>query len=156
MVRDVHSVVEQTTDLVEPILEEMGFELVAVEYLSRNGRWVLQLYIDKEGGVTIDDCARVSREIGDLIDVRDIIEHEYVLEVSSPGLDRPLKKLKDFQWAVGRNVKLRTTARPRDGRSNYTGRLERVDGDVLTLEVDGEEFLFSIDEVEKANLVYEF
>ena len=77
------------TKLVEPVLEDMGFELVDVEYLSRHGRWVLVLYIDKEGGVTLDDCARVSGEVGDLIDVKDIIDHEYVLEVSSPGLDRP-------------------------------------------------------------------
>ena len=74
----------------------MDVELVDIEYLSEHGRWVLRIYVDQEGGITLDGCARVSREIGDLIDVKDILQHEYVLEVSSPGLNRPLKKEKDF------------------------------------------------------------
>jgi ribosome maturation factor RimP len=152
---DARTIAQEVTDLVAPILEEMGFELVDVVYVSKSGRWVLQLFIDKEGGVTIDDCAAVSGEIGDLIDVRDIISHEYVLEVSSPGLDRPLKKPKDFGRAVGRKVKIRT-ARPREGRRNFTGRLERVEEGVITLLVDGTERAFTIEELEKANLVYEF
>lgn len=155
MVMDARTVTQEVAGFVEPILEEMGYELVDVAYVSRNGRWVLQLFIDKEGGVTIDDCAAVSREIGDLIDVRDIISHEYVLEVSSPGLDRPLKKMKDFRWAVGRKVRIRT-AQPREGRRNFTGRLERVEEDVITLLVDETELSFSIEGLEKANLVYEF
>ena len=92
----VLSIAEHVAGLVEQSIEDMGFELVDVEYLSVHGKWVLRLYIDKEGGVTIDDCARVSREMGDLIDVKEIIIHEYILEVSSPGVDRPLKKEKDF------------------------------------------------------------
>jgi ribosome maturation factor RimP len=107
MLDNVHLITKKVADLVDPILGELGFELVDVEYLSKHGRWVLRLYIDKEGGVTIDDCALVSREIGDLIDVKDIIRHEYVLEVSSPGLNRPLKKEKDFVWAIGKKIKLR-------------------------------------------------
>ena len=155
MAMDTRTIVEETTRIVEPVLEDMGFELVDVEYLSKGGRMVLQLFIDKDGGVTIDDCAGVSGEIGDLIDVRDIIDHEYVLEVSSPGLDRPLKKLKDFQWASGRTVKIRTK-RPREGRRNYTGRLERVEEEAVTLLVDGGEVTLPLADVEKANLVYEF
>ncbi|NIR14915.1 MAG: ribosome maturation factor RimP, partial [Desulfobacterales bacterium] len=96
------------------ILGGMGFELVDVQYLPKYGRWVLRLYIDKEGGVTIDDCAQVSREIGDLIDVKDVIMHEYILEVSSPGLNRPLKKETDFIWARGKRVKVRM-AKPVNG-----------------------------------------
>jgi ribosome maturation factor RimP len=152
---DARSIPQKVEELVAPILEEMGFELVDTAYVSKSGRWVLQLFIDKEGGVTVDDCAAVSGEIGDLIDVRDIIDHEYVLEVSSPGLDRPLKKTKDFLRVVGQKVKIRT-AQPREGRSNFTGRLERVNGDRLTLLVDGREQSFAVDELEKANLVYEF
>lgn len=155
MIRDARFVVQQVSDLLEPILEEMGFELVDVEFLSKQGRWVLQLFIDTDGGVTIDDCARVSREIGDLIDVRGMIEHDYVLEVSSPGVDRPLKKRRDFLWACGRKVKIRTKE-PMEGRQNFTGCLEKVDGDVLTLDVDGLSVSFTIEELEKANLVYEF
>lgn len=152
---DARTVTQEVTDLVAPILEEMGYELVDVAWVMKSGRWVLQLFIDKEGGVTIDDCAAVSGEIGDLIDVRDIIPHGYVLEVSSPGLDRPLKKLKDFRGAIGRKVKIRT-ARPKEGRRNFTGRLERVEEDVITLLVDGTEQSFALEELEKANLVYEF
>jgi len=155
MVMDARTVTQEVTDLVAPILEEMGYELVDVAWVMKSGRWVLQLFIDKEGGVTIDDCAAVSGEIGDLIDVRDIIPHGYVLEVSSPGLDRPLKKLKDFRGAIGRKVKIRT-ARPKEGRRNFTGRLERVEEDVITLLVDGTEQSFALEELEKANLVYEF
>ncbi len=155
MAPDIHSIVERTTALVEPVLEDMGFELVDVEYLSRSGRWVLQLYIDTQDGVTIDDCVRVSREIGTLLDVHGVIEHEYVLEVSSPGINRPLKKLKDFRWACGRTVALET-ARPRDGRRRFTGILEKVEGDLLIMNVDGAEFSFPLDEMKKANLVVEF
>lgn len=155
MAIDARGTAQEVSDIIAPVLEDMGFELVDVEYVSKHGRWVLRLFIDREGGVTIDDCARVSREIGDIIDVRDIVDHEYVLEVSSPGIDRPLKKKKDFQGAAGRRVKLRTT-HPREGRRNYEGVLDRVEGDTITLLVDGAEISLSIEEVEKANLVYDF
>ena len=98
--------------LVEPLIDEMGFELVDIEYLSERGRWVLRIYADKKGGITLDDCARVSRELGDFIDVKDVIQHEYVLEVSSPGLNRPLKKEKDFLRAVGKKVKVKSKRIP--------------------------------------------
>ena len=155
MMRDSRFVVQEVTGLLEPILEEMGFELVDVVFLSKQGRWVLQLFIDTEGGVTIDDCARVSGEIGDLIDVRDILEHEYVLEVSSPGIDRPLKKQKDFYRACGRKVKIRTKE-PVKGRQNFTGTLQSVKGNVITLDADGMIITLTVEELEKANLVYEF
>ena len=155
MMRDSRFVVQEVTGLLEPILEEMGFELVDVVFLSKQGRWVLQLFIDTEGGVTIDDCARVSGEIGDLIDVRDILEHEYVLEVSSPGIDRPLKKQKDFYRACGRKVKIRTKE-PVKRRQNFTGTLQSVKGNVITLDADGMIITLTVEELEKANLVYEF
>ncbi len=155
MIVDARTIVEEVTELVEPVLEELGFELVDAVYVAKSGRWALQLFIDKQDGVTIDDCAGVSREIGDLLDVHDIIPHEYVLEVSSPGLDRPLKRRRDFRWATGRTVKIRTLE-PIEGRRNFTGRLDRVEGDVLTLLVDGAEVSLFLDDVEKANLVYEF
>lgn len=155
MAVNARTIVEEVTELVEPVLEDLGFEVVDVVYASKSGRWVLQLFIDKQGGVTIDDCASVSREIGDLLDVHDIIPSEYVLEVSSPGLDRPLKRRKDFRWATGRTVKIRTLE-PKEGRRNFTGRLDRLEGDVLTLLVNGAEVSLSLEDVEKANLVYEF
>ncbi|UCF56920.1 MAG: ribosome maturation factor RimP [Deltaproteobacteria bacterium] len=155
MVSKAHLVTKQVADLVEPILDEMGFELVDVEYLSKYGRWVLRLYIDKEGGVTIDDCARVSGEIGDLIDVRDIIKHEYILEVSSPGLNRPLKKERDFIRATGKRVKVRMVT-PVNGRRNFTGYLKNFEDGTLYVEAEGTLVALPWLEVDKANLVYEF
>ncbi len=151
----VLSIAEQVADLVGPALEDMDFELVDVEYLSRHGKWVLRLYIDKEGGVTLDDCARVSREFGDLIDVKDIIIHKYVLEVSSPGLDRPLKKEKDLEHAIGKKIKVKTVA-PVKGRQNYTGYLRNFQKGILYIELENGPVHLPWKEVEKANLVYEF
>ena len=143
------------TDLAEPILEEMGFELVDVLYLSKHGRWVLRLYIDKDGGVTINDCAQVSGEIGDLLDVKEIIQHEYVLEVSSPGINRPLKKERDFTRAIGKKIKVRMGF-PVNGQRNFTGYLSHFQNRTLYLEMEKGVVELSWQEVEKANLVYEF
>jgi ribosome maturation factor RimP len=141
--------------LVEPVLRDLGFELVDVEFLHTQGRWVLRLTIDREGGVTVDDCARVSRELGDLIDVKDLIRRKYFFEVSSPGLDRPLKKERDVLRAVGKKIKVKMTA-PIQGRRNFSGYLsDFVDG---TLVVKGEQGEVSLPwtQVQKANLIYEF
>jgi ribosome maturation factor RimP len=148
-------ITRQVTDLIEPILEDMDFELVDVEYLSKQGRWVLVITIDKETGVTIDDCARVSREIGDVIDVKDIIEKEYTLEVSSPGLNRPLKKEKDVIRAMGKKIKVKM-AHPVEGRRNFTGYLRNYRDRVLCLEIEGKKVTLPWRDVEKANLIYEF
>ncbi len=156
MAREPGTIAREVSELVEPVLEDLGYELVDAEYLSRQGRWVLMLFIDRPGGVTIEDCARVSREIGDLIDVEDIIEHEYVLEVSSPGLDRPLTKTEHFARAVGSRIKVRTSL-PLDGRRNFTGRLARVEDGAIALQLDGGgEVSLPFDQVKKANLIYEF
>lgn len=151
----VTSIKDRIADLVEPILGEFGFELVDVEYLSKYGRWVLRIYIDKNGGITIDDCAKVSGELGDLIDIKDIINHEYVLEVSSPGLNRPLRKETDFMRFVGRKIKVRMSV-PQKGRRNFTGYLKVFHNRTLVLEMEEELINLPLSEVEKANLVYEF
>ena len=148
-------ITRRVMDLAYPVLEEVGFELVDVEYLSEHGRWVLRVYIDKDKGVTIEDCARISSELGDLIDIKDIIDHEYVLEVSSPGLNRPLKKEKDFSRVIGKKIKVRTTD-PINGRRNYTGYLKDFRENTLFLEVEGGLVTLSFPEIDKANLVYEF
>jgi ribosome maturation factor RimP len=155
MVSKAHIVIKQVADLLEPILGEMGFELVDVEYLSKHGRWVLKLYVDKKGGVTIDDCARLSGEVGDLIDIKDVIKHEYVLEISSPGLNRPLKKERDFIWARGKRVKVRMLE-PLNGRRNFTGYLKDYEDGTLYVEAEGSLVALPWIQVDKANLVYEF
>ena len=88
---------QKTEELLLPIMEEQGFELVDVEYVKEGGSWYLRAYIDKPGGITVDDCENVSRQLSDLLDEKDYIEDSYILEVSSPGLGRPLKKEKDFE-----------------------------------------------------------
>lgn len=155
MERKTLSIAGQVGSLVEPILEEMGYELVDVEYVSSFGRWILRLFVDKEGGVTIGDCARISQELGDLIDVKEFIRHEYYLEVSSPGLDRPLKKEKDLSRAVGKRVKVRL-ASPVNGRRNFAGVLVHYSDGILHLKVDGQEVALPWPDVEKANLMFEF
>jgi ribosome maturation factor RimP len=149
------SIAKQVESLVEPILEQLGYELVDVEYVSSYGRWILRLFVDKEGGVTIGDCARISEELGDLIDVKEFIRHQYSLEVSSPGLDRPLRKERDLSRALGKKVKVRMAA-PVEGRRNFTGILLRYGDGILHLEVDGQEVALSWPDVAKANLIYEF
>ena len=148
-------ITKQVSDLIEPIINEMRFELIDVEYLSDRGRWVLRIYIDKEGGVTLDDCALVSGELGDLIDIKNIIEHEYVLEVSSPGLNRPLKKEADFIRVIGKKIKVKTKI-PVNGRRNFAGRLNDFKEQKLFIESEGGLVTVSWPDIEKANLVYEF
>lgn len=151
----VSRAVKDVSLLIEPILDEMEIELVDVEYLSEGGRWVLRIYVDREGGITLNDCVRVTREIEDLIEVKDFFRQPYVLEVSSPGLNRPLKKEKDFVRAVGMDVKIRM-ADPIEGRRNFQGRLESLEDGVLSVTVNNDRFLLPFGKVEKANLVYDF
>ena len=155
MNRRAQGITKEVADLVEPILEEMGFELVDVEYVSNQGRWVLRLTIDKEGGVTLDDCARVSGELGDLIDVKDFIHHSYVLEISSPGLDSPLKKEKDILRSIGKKIKVRMGA-PVNARHNFSGYLRDFKDGMLYIEMEGGLVALPWHEVDKANLVHEF
>jgi len=149
------TVVKQISDLVEPILNELGFELIDAEYVTNQGRWVLRLYVDKEGGVTIDDCAKVSYELGDLIDIKNVIEHEYILEVSSPGLNRPLKKEADFIRVIGKKVKVRRRA-PLKGQRNFIGVLKDFKEHELYIQSEGQLITVAWADIEKANLVYEF
>jgi ribosome maturation factor RimP len=149
------SIPERVYELIDPILRAMDIELVDVEYLTDKGRWVLRVYIDKNGGVTVDDCARVSGEIEYPIDVQDIIKHEYVLEVSSPGLNRPLTKEKDYQRALGKKVKIKMSF-PQEGRKNFKGYLKNLDDEYLHLEVNGQLFRLPRHDIMKANLVYDF
>jgi len=148
-------VIKEVTALIEPILDEMEIELVDIEYLSEQGRWILRIYVDESGGITLDTCARVSREIADLIEVKDIFHQEYVLEVSSPGLNRRLKKEKDFERAVGKNMKIRMVI-PLEGQRNFRGSLQSFQDGILCLSVKDDLILLPYGDVEKANLVYDF
>jgi ribosome maturation factor RimP len=122
---DSHQIVEKIAGLVESIVRDEFLELLEVEFYATGGRWLLRIYIDKEGGVTIGDCERVSREVEQTLDVEDIIDHPYTLEVSSPGLTRALKKKSDFERYKGRRCKV-VTSSLLDSRTEFQGEIGEV------------------------------
>ena len=148
-------VTQSVTELIEPGLLAKGLELVDVEFKKEGKNWVLRIYIDREGGVTLDDCQKVSRLVGDLIEVEDVIEPVYTLEVSSPGLNRVLKKEKDFLKYSGKKINVQCHA-PMDGRKKFTGILTGFIDQSIHLEVDGQLYIIPLSLVAKANLVIEF
>ncbi len=150
---------EKVVSLVQPVLESQGIELVDVDCVKGQSRWTVRIYIDKEGGITLDDCAMVSGEVGDLLDVHEIPPGPYNLEVSSPGLDRPLVKDRDFMKYQGHTVKVRVAEKV-EGRKHFTGKLvEFVDNGVeknLLVDVEGQLYSIPLSMVLEANLQYEF
>ncbi len=143
--------------LAEDLLANLGYELVDLEFSQNDEGSLLRLFVDKEGGVTLDDCTHVSRMFGALLDVEDPISGRYNLEISSPGLNRPLRRFRDFSARIGETVKV-TLVRPLDGRRRFKGVLKEVTEEPLTvtIEVDGEEYIVPLDESSKCNLVYKF
>ena len=131
---------QRTEELIMPIIEQNKFELVDVEYVKEGGTWYLRAYIDKPGGITVDDCEVVSRALSDLLDKHDFIEDAYVLEVSSPGLGRPLKKEKDFARSIGEEVDVRTV-RAISHQKEFTGILRDYDKEKIVLEMEDQELL---------------
>ena len=115
-----------------PLMEEHSFELVDVEYVKEAGNWYLRAYIDKPGGITVDDCEVVSRRFSDILDEKDYIEDSYIFEVSSPGLGRPLKKEKDFIRSVGQEVEIRTY-RAINRQKEFVGILKEFDQNTVTI-----------------------
>ena len=139
-----------------PVLEEHHFELVDVEYVREVGVWYLRAYIDKEGGITVDDCEVVSRRFSDWLDQEDFIEDSYIMEVSSPGLGRPLKKDKDFERSLGEEVEIRLY-KPRNKQKEFTGILKAYDKDTVTIETeDGTEEVFTRAEIALIRLAFDF
>lgn len=156
--------VKQLEAIIAPVIAGQGCELVEVEWKNESG-WVLRVYLDKpveaeadpaKSGVTLDDCANVSRELSAVLDVEDVIPVTYSLEVSSPGLNRPLKRAADFARFVGKRAKIRTRHPVGESRRNFAGTLLGVAGDRVQIDVGDQVFEVPVDDVEKANLVYEF
>ncbi len=127
-------------ELVLPIVAANNFELVDTEYVKEAGTWYLRIYIDKEGGININDCELVSRAFSEILDKEDYIEDAYILEVSSPGLGRPLKKDKDFQRNLGEEVEVRTY-KPINKQKEFTGLLDAWDKETVTLQLESGEML---------------
>lgn len=147
---------QQTEELMIPIVTEFGFELVDVEYVKEAGTWYLRAYIDKPGGITVDDCEAVSRKFSDILDEKDYIEDTYIFEVSSPGLGRPLKKDKDFQRSLGEEVEIRTY-RPIDRQKEFVGELKAYDKESVTIVYeDDTEQTFQRQEIALIRLALDF
>ncbi len=155
---------EQVEALVQPILDDLGFELVDLEYQRESHGWVLRFYLDKEGGITLDECAVASREISAILDVEDVVETAYSLEVSSPGIERPLKKPQDFNRFSGQLAKIKTLdAIDPDGRGlnrkTFVGQLAGFEGQdvLLTLkDKSAAQIRIPLDQIDRANLEFEF
>lgn len=141
--------------LIEPVVTAMGFELWGIDHLSQGKNSRLVIYIERESGVSVEDCADISRQVSAVMDVEDPIAGEYRLEVSSPGMARPLYSLDQFTRFQGHHValKLRTAF---DGRRKYQGLLVGVEGDEVLLQLDGEEYCFPIESIDSAHVVPQF
>lgn len=142
---------QQLQELLESTVEALGYELWGVEYLSQGRHTVLRLYIEREEGITVDDCAAVSEQASSVLDVEDPITGEYTLEVSSPGMDRLLFKLEQYPAYVGEvlEVRLRTAF---EGRRKYKGVLKGIEGDEVVVQVDDHEFLLPHSAIDKARI----
>jgi len=149
---------QRTAELIMPVIEENGFELVDVEYVKEAGTWYLRAYVDKPGGITINDCELVNRYLSDRLDENDFIDDSYVLEVSSPGLDRPLKKDKDFQRHLGDEVDIKLY-RPIGKSKEYSGILKAWDEKTITVSVsenEDEDLISDRDKVALVRLALDF
>ena len=142
-------------ELFEPSVTALGYDFVAVELTGDGSQTILRIYIDLPGGITVDDCQRVSRQVSAVLDVEDPISGEYTLEVSSPGLDRPLVRREDFERFAGEDVKIHTGETVL-GRRNFTGRLQGVEQNLVLVEVDNEIYEIDLRNIERARLVPKF
>ena len=149
------SIYQSVADLIKPTLEGSGIELVDVEYKKTGKIWVLRVFIDKNQGVTVHDCQELSREIEDLIEIRELIDDHYVLEVSSPGLDRPLKKAADFLRNKGKRIQIKTYSPINNKKENVGTVIDCVNG-TLFLEDKKDILKISLTEIAQAKLIIKF
>lgn len=146
---------DQLTALLEPVVESMGCQLWGLEYFSQGRHSTLRLYIDHPDGIGLAECERVSRQVSSVLDVEDPIAGEYTLEVSSPGMDRPLYTLEQFARYLGEQVAVRLRS-AFEGRRKFQGELRAVEGDEVVVVVDEHEYVLPIELIEKANIIPRF
>lgn len=146
----------KTETLITPLIKENNFELVDVEYVKEGSNWYLRVYIDKEGGITVEDCTLISRAFNVILDTEDYIEDAYIFEVSSPGLMRPLKKDKDFQRNLGKQVEIRLF-KALDKQKEFQGELKSFDKEhIMIMLDDGKEITFKRNDIALIRLAFEF
>ncbi|WP_434356716.1 ribosome maturation factor RimP [Parasalinivibrio latis] len=146
---------KQLTEMLEPAVSALGYELVGLEFIRAGQNSTLRIYIDHENGITVDDCAEVSHQVSAVMDVEDPITVAYNLEVSSPGLDRPLFKAEHYQKFIGQEVTL-VLRMAMQNRRKWKGVIASVDGETIVINVDGAEEAFALSNIQKANLVPSF
>jgi len=151
----VSSKLEQLQALLAPVVEALGYVCWGVEYISQGRHSLLRVYIDHPNGILVEDCEKVSRQVSGVLDVEDPITNEYTLEVSSPGMDRPLFTLEQFAAHVGEQVKIKLRS-PFEGRRNFQGLLRGVEDQDVVVQVDEHEYLLPIEMIDKANVVPRF
>jgi len=149
------SILDNARKLIKPELKELGLELVEIEYLKEGLHWYLRIYIDKEGGVDIDDCAEASHKIGEVLDRGNLITQAYTLEVSSPGIERPLRTRTDYEKYKGKLVSI-YSLKPIQGYTRFTGHLKGLIDNKVILEYKNKEIAIPLESVERAHLTFEF
>ncbi|WP_448248065.1 ribosome maturation factor RimP [Thalassotalea agariperforans] len=146
---------DKLTEMLRPAVEETGKSLLGLEFIGAGKQSVLRIFIDHENGIDVDDCAEVSRQVSAILDVEDPISTEYNLEVSSPGLDRPLFVKAHYEQVIGETIQVKLGV-PLNGRRKFKGVLEKIENDTIFVVVDGEEYQLIITNIDKANLVPNF
>lgn len=149
------SKLEQLQALLAPVVEALGYQCWGIEFISQGRHSLLRVYIDHANGILIDDCEKVSRQVSAVLDVEDPVSGEYTLEVSSPGMDRPLFTLEQFAAHAGEQVKIRLRF-PYEGRRNFQGLLRGVEEQDVVVQVEQHEYLLPIDSIDKANIIPRF
>lgn len=142
--------------LIEPVVTGLGYEFVGMEMVGQGRQSILRVYIDTENGILVDDCSKVSHQISGVLDVEDPIRGRFILEVSSPGIDRPLFTLAHFQRFVGSTIKLELTQATAEGQKKFRGQILKVEGEVIHLHVEDEEFEIPFGLISKARLAVDY
>ncbi|MFM2484378.1 ribosome maturation factor RimP [Celerinatantimonas yamalensis] len=146
---------QRLTEMLEPAVDALGYELIGVEFVNAGKHSILRLYIDHEQGITVDDCAAVSHQVSAILDVEDPISTEYNLEVSSPGLERPLFKAVHYQDVVGDDIFVQLRM-PVENRRKWKGKLLAVEGEIITLDVENKQQRIALSNVQKAHVIPQF
>lgn len=154
MEKDPGKLIAEIWALLEPVVISKGMEIIDLEYRRESIGWVLRLFVDNESGISVDDCAAISRLAGDVLDMADLIPNSYHLEISSPGLNRPLRKWEHFQKQIGQIVEVRTTVPVGQKRRNFKGTLKEVSPERVIIESDGQDHAIEIGNIERARLLY--